>query len=130
MAHVRRSECGVSVWLGDLSWHLVPKYIELLTRIRERDFENFVYEVIISIQFVQAASTPPSRAAPHDSGPMWVATSYSYDFCIHYTLPVLPAHRRNRSMSLCGGLIETQTRCLDCEGFGTVEPESHSPVQP
>jgi hypothetical protein len=36
-----------------LSWHLVPKYIELLTRIRERDFENFVYEVVISIQFVQ-----------------------------------------------------------------------------
>ena len=36
-----------------LSWHLVPKYIELLTRIRERDFENFVYEVVISIPFVQ-----------------------------------------------------------------------------
>ena len=29
------------------------------------------------------ASTPPSRAAPHDSRPMWVATSHSYDFCIH-----------------------------------------------
>src|SRR6266481_6124617 len=25
------------------------------------------------------ASTPPSRAAPHDSGPMWVASSHSYD---------------------------------------------------
>src|SRR5467141_4111661 len=35
------------------------------------------------------ASTPPLRAAPHDSGPMWVATSHSYDFCIHYTSPVL-----------------------------------------
>jgi hypothetical protein len=46
MADVRRSECGVSVWLGFLNWHLVPKYIELLTRIRERDFENFVYEVV------------------------------------------------------------------------------------
>src|SRR5260370_36960554 len=34
------------------------------------------------------ASTPPSRAAPHDSGPMWVATSHSYDFFIHYTSPV------------------------------------------
>src|ERR1700693_3771375 len=34
------------------------------------------------------ASTPPLRAAPHDSGPMWVATSHSYDFCIHYTSPV------------------------------------------
>jgi hypothetical protein len=28
------------------------------------------------------------RAAPHDSGPMWVAISHSYDFCIHYTSPV------------------------------------------
>src|SRR5271165_6385118 len=34
------------------------------------------------------ASTLPLRAAPHDSGPMWVATSHSYDFCIHYTSPV------------------------------------------
>jgi hypothetical protein len=34
------------------------------------------------------ASTPPLRAAPHDSGPMWVATSHSYDSCIHYTSPV------------------------------------------
>src|SRR6266566_3632201 len=35
------------------------------------------------------ASTPPSRAAPHDSGPMWVASSHSYDSFIHYTSPVL-----------------------------------------
>jgi hypothetical protein len=28
------------------------------------------------------------RAAPHDSGPMWVANSHSYDFFIHYTSPV------------------------------------------
>ena len=34
------------------------------------------------------ASTPPSRAAPHDSGPLWVATSHSYDSFIHYTSPV------------------------------------------
>jgi hypothetical protein len=33
------------------------------------------------------ASTLPLRAAPHDSGPMWVASSHSYDFCIHYTSP-------------------------------------------
>jgi hypothetical protein len=39
--------------LGVLSGHLVPKYLELRTRIREGDFENFVYEVVISIQFVQ-----------------------------------------------------------------------------
>jgi len=35
------------------------------------------------------ASAPPSRAAPHDSGPMWVANPRSYDFFIHYTSPVL-----------------------------------------
>src|SRR6266568_3621496 len=35
------------------------------------------------------ASTPPLRAAPHDSGPMWVASSHSYDIFIHYTSPVL-----------------------------------------
>jgi hypothetical protein len=34
------------------------------------------------------ASTLPLQAAPHDSGPKWVATSRSYDFCIHYTSPV------------------------------------------
>src|SRR5712692_2797445 len=34
------------------------------------------------------ASTPPSRAAPHDSGPMWVADPLSYDSFIHYTSPV------------------------------------------
>src|SRR6266853_976674 len=34
------------------------------------------------------ASTLPLRAAPHDSEPMWVASSHSYDFCIHYTSPV------------------------------------------
>ena len=39
--------------LDVLSGHLVPKYLKLLTRIREGDFENFVYEVVISIQFVQ-----------------------------------------------------------------------------
>ena len=31
-------------------------------------------------------STPPSRAAPHDSGPMWVAIPLSCDFSIHYNL--------------------------------------------
>ena len=32
------------------------------------------------------ASTPPSRAALHDSGPMWVANPLSCDFFIHYNL--------------------------------------------
>jgi hypothetical protein len=39
-------------------------------------------------RFPVNASTRPLRAAPHDSGPMWVASSHSYDFCIHYTSPV------------------------------------------
>jgi hypothetical protein len=34
------------------------------------------------------ASTLLLRAAPHDSGPMWVAIPLSCDFCIHYTSPV------------------------------------------
>ena len=34
------------------------------------------------------ASTLPLRAAPHDSGPMWVAIPLPYDFFIHYNSPV------------------------------------------
>src|SRR5690606_20243767 len=34
------------------------------------------------------ASTPPLRAAPHDSGPVWVANPSPYDSFIHNTLPV------------------------------------------
>jgi hypothetical protein len=34
------------------------------------------------------ASTTPPRAAPHDSGPMWVASSHSYGFFDRYTSPV------------------------------------------
>ncbi len=42
------------------------------------------------------ASTPPSRAAPHDSGPIWVANPLSYDFFIHYNLAGLTgAQERN-----------------------------------
>src|SRR6266404_4496831 len=44
------------------------------------------------------ASTLPLRAAPHDSGPMWVATSHSYDFCIHYTSPVLTGAQGETTM--------------------------------
>jgi hypothetical protein len=36
------------------------------------------------------ASTPPSRAAPHDSGPMSVASLSSRDCFIHFTSSVLP----------------------------------------
>src|SRR5216684_2243151 len=44
------------------------------------------------------ASAPPSRAAPHDSGPMWVANPRSYDFFIHYNLAGLTgAQERNHA---------------------------------
>ena len=50
---------------------------DVLTRLNTRPARSLVN-----------ASTPPSRAAPHDSGPMWVATSQTYDSFIHYTSPV------------------------------------------
>jgi hypothetical protein len=34
------------------------------------------------------ASTPPSRADPHDSGPLWFANPSTYETFIHDTLPV------------------------------------------
>src|SRR5208337_3374972 len=40
------------------------------------------------------ASQPPSRATPHDSEPAWFAKPSLYETFIHYTSPVLPAHRR------------------------------------
>jgi hypothetical protein len=43
------------------------------------------------------ASTPPSRAAPHDSGPMWVATPLSCDFSIHYNLAGLAGAQENQT---------------------------------
>ena len=36
------------------------------------------------------ASPPPSRAPPHDSGPVWVASPSPYDSFIHNTSPVYP----------------------------------------
>jgi hypothetical protein len=35
------------------------------------------------------ASTPPSRAAAHDSGRLWFAIASTYETFIHNTLPVL-----------------------------------------
>jgi hypothetical protein len=35
------------------------------------------------------ASQPPSRAAAHDSGPLWFAIPSMYETFIHNTLPVL-----------------------------------------
>src|ERR1700722_15661067 len=48
---MKRVGCAIRICFGLSKGN--PKYLELLTRIRERDFENFVYEVVISIQFVQ-----------------------------------------------------------------------------
>src|SRR4029077_9988338 len=67
---------------------------ELLTRLNTRPAHSLVN-----------ASTPPSRAAPHDSGPMWVATSHSYDSFIHYTSPVYPAPRRTEMKNLIAYLL-------------------------
>jgi len=39
------------------------------------------------------ASGLPLRAAPHDSGPKWVANSHLYDSFIHNTSPVYRAHK-------------------------------------
>ena len=51
---------------------------KVLTRLNTRPIRSPVH-----------ASTPPSRAAPQDSGPLWVASPSTYDSFIHYTLPVL-----------------------------------------
>jgi hypothetical protein len=45
------------------------------------------------------ASTPPSRAAPHDSRPKWVANPLSYDFCIHYNLAGLAGAQERKIMT-------------------------------
>ena len=41
------------------------------------------------------ASATPSRATPHDSGPVWFARPSQYETFIHYTSPVCPAHKEN-----------------------------------
>src|SRR6202158_3697376 len=40
------------------------------------------------------ASMPPSQAAPHDSGPVWVASPSPYDSFIHDTSPVYPGAQK------------------------------------
>ncbi len=73
--HTSRYRC--TRWGLPLSPTASTSRRDLLTRLNTRPARSPVN-----------ASTPPLRAAPHDSGPMWVATSHSYDFCIHYTSPV------------------------------------------
>lgn len=46
------------------------------------------------------ASSPPSRGATPDSGPLWVANPSTYDsFVIHYTLPVLTGAQEKTKMN-------------------------------
>src|SRR5467141_886159 len=73
--HTSRYRC--TRWSLPLSPTASASRRKILTRLNTRPARSPVN-----------ASTPPSRAAPHDSGPMCVATSHSYDFCIHYTSPV------------------------------------------
>src|SRR5467141_3459036 len=73
--HTSRYRC--TRWGLPLSPTASASRSEFLTRLNTRPARSPV-----------TASTPPLRAAPHDSGPMWVATSHSYEFCIHYTSPV------------------------------------------
>src|SRR3984893_5867724 len=45
------------------------------------------------------ASTPPSRAAPHDSGPLWFASPSTYETFIHNTSPVLTGAQGETKMT-------------------------------
>jgi hypothetical protein len=71
--HTSRYRC--TRWSLPLSPTASASRSEILTRLNTRPAPSPVN-----------ASTPPSRAAPHDSGPMWVATPLSCDFFIHYNL--------------------------------------------
>src|SRR5437867_4204939 len=68
LKHTSRYQC--TRWGLPLSPTASASRRNRLTRLHTRHAQSPVY-----------ASTPPLRAAPHDSGPMWVATSHSYDFC-------------------------------------------------
>ena len=59
---------------------------EFLTRLNTRPIRSPVH-----------ASSPPSRAAPQDSGPVWVANPSPYDSFIHYTSPVLTGAQEIRT---------------------------------
>jgi hypothetical protein len=78
---LHRSQCssryrctGWSLPLSPTAW---ASRSEFLTRLNTRPAQSPVN-----------ASTPPSRAAPRDSGSVWVANPLQYEFFIHYTSPV------------------------------------------
>src|SRR5438034_6534700 len=64
------------------------------------------------------ASTPPLRAAPHDSGPMWVATPLSYDFFIHYT-SAPSQDRKSTRLNSSHTVISYAVFCLKKKNKGT-----------
>src|SRR6266404_243421 len=61
------------------------------------------------------ASTLPLQAAPHDSGPMWVADPLSYDFCISLHLAGLTGaqERENEETKCSANHVSRGDRCLD-----------------
>ena len=56
------------------------------------------------------ASTTPSRASPHDSGPLWPATPSTCDSFIHCTLPVYPGAQHQNSNKLQMTSTKYQTK--------------------
>src|SRR6266581_4544286 len=63
------------------------------------------------------ASTPPSRAAPHDSGPLWFASPSTSETFIHNTSPVLTGAQGEHH----GRTQDCSARCatsrIDCAYF-------------
>src|SRR6266853_47776 len=59
------------------------------------------------------ASTLPLQAAPHDSGPMWVANPLSCDFFIHYNLAGLTsAQEKENEHQVCVGTCSAVIRAV------------------
>jgi len=69
---------------GDETPHAVPKDAAILATPRQR--------AIPEASHLERKEKQRRLVHGHsviaDSEPMWVATSHSYDFCIHYTSPV------------------------------------------
>ena len=82
--HTSRYRC--TRWDLPLSPTVSASRKKILTRLNTRPARSPVN-----------ASTLPLQAAPHDSGPMWVATPLSCDFCIHCNLAGLTGAQENRS---------------------------------
>ncbi|MCU1315049.1 MAG: hypothetical protein JWN63_371, partial [Candidatus Acidoferrum typicum] len=64
-------------------------------------------------EYATILAAPRQRAVP-EPGPMWVANPLlPYDFCIHYTSPVQPAHRRNEmKIKVTSVYVDDQDKAL------------------